>query len=223
MISSVHCPFIEWLRWHVKLVIQVYCLLEFELNGLPRLRLKFRDLLALHSPVQGVLEGSYRRLLILMNNHVSFLWLYLDLWSMNCPWLLIDDLRHVNGWKNLHFAEFFFIAISAIGENIWLGSPLFILDEPLQLVSMLFQGLIINGFAEMIMRKSSVLINLPVGRDFWLPFFRISLLGPVKEFWRHLWVFLFQTFCRRQVELQILIWASDSLLRFYLDAKIGRC
>ena len=158
-----------------------------------------------------------------MNNHVSLLWLYLDLWSVNCPWLLIDDLRHVNRWKNLHFAEFFFITISAIGENVWTGSPLLILDESLQMVSMLFQGLIINCLSETILRKSSVLINLPVSRDFRLPFFRISLLGSVKEFWRDFWVFLFQTFCRRQVQLQILIWASDRLLRFDLDTKIGRC
>ena len=55
MISRVHCPFIELLRGHVKLVIQVNCLLVFELNGLSRLRLKFRDLLALQSPVLCVL------------------------------------------------------------------------------------------------------------------------------------------------------------------------
>jgi hypothetical protein len=73
VISRVHSPFIEWLRGHVKLVIQVYCMLVFELNGLTRFRLKFRDLLALRFPVLGILEGAYRWLLILMNNHVSLL------------------------------------------------------------------------------------------------------------------------------------------------------
>ena len=70
MISRVHCPFIEWLRGHRKLVIQVDCLLVFEDYGLSRLRLEFRDLLGLGFPFLGIL---YWQLLILMNNHVSFL------------------------------------------------------------------------------------------------------------------------------------------------------
>ena len=73
MISRVNCPFIEWLTRHGKLVIQVYCLLVFEVYGLTRLRLKFRDLLELYFPVLGNIEGSYKRLMILINNHMSLL------------------------------------------------------------------------------------------------------------------------------------------------------
>lgn len=223
VISRIDSPFTDWLRGHAKLVIQVYCLLVFEEYGLPRQRLIFGDLLALHLPILGILEGASWRLLVLMNNHVSLLWLNLDLRSMNCPWLLIDDLWHVDGWANLHFIELLFIAISAIGENIRAGSPPFILYEPLQLLTMPFQGLIIEGRAETIMWKSCVLIYLPVSRDSRLPFLRESLLGPLELFCRDLWIFRFQAFCRRQVELQILISASDCMPHLDLVAKIGWC
>ena len=85
---------------------------------------------------------------------------------------------------------------------------------------MLFKSLIILVCAETVMRKSCVLVDLPFGRNSRLPFFRISLLGPV-EIWRDFSIFLFKNLCRRQVQLQILISASDSLLRFDFNAKIG--
>ena len=151
---------------------------------------------------------------------MSLLWLDPDLWSENCPRLLIDDLRHVNGCKYRHLAVFFFIAISAIREYVWPGGPLLILYQPLQLLTMLFKSLIILVRAETVMWKSCVLVDLPFGRNSRLPFFRISLLGPV-EIWRDFSIFLFKNLCRRQVQLQILISASDWLLRFDFNAKIG--